>query len=100
MDVFLSRRLGADRLFAPGVRFAYILKADVAMAALHIGRHIAQMGSTDIFDAVCFCAAVPAFNDRVVGNSLDAIVQALRFQGAHMLAMVFTVARHVFSYDE
>jgi hypothetical protein len=99
MNVPPIRQLGAGRLFDPGVRFAHIFKTDVAMAALYIGRHIAQMGGTHIFDAVGFGPAVPAFNDRVVGKSQDTIVQVLRFQSTHMLAMVFTVARHVFSFD-
>jgi len=49
----------------PRVGLAYLVKADTAVTAFHVGCRIEQVRNADILDAVGLGAAMPAFDGRV-----------------------------------
>jgi hypothetical protein len=81
------------------VRFADIFEADAAMAALHAGGIVEQMGSAEVLGAVRLDAALFTFDGGLVGKALDTVIQPLGFEGTHMHLVIFTVATHNYSFS-
>jgi len=57
--------------------FAYIFKADAAVATLHIGGIFTQVGGADVFDTVRQGAALAALNHGIVADAPDLVIETL-----------------------
>jgi hypothetical protein len=76
------------------VGLAHLFKVNGTMPALNIGRGLAQMSGTNIFQAVGLGAALSAFDRGVVGKALNKVLFPLCLECAHMHFMCFAGAFH------
>lgn len=58
--------------------------SDQALATCAVGRPLAEMSGADISDAVRPGPAMPAFDNRLIRQGLDTVIQPLLLEDTHM----------------
>jgi hypothetical protein len=84
--------------FSTLVFFADFFEVDTPVPPLNTGRPISQMGSTEVFRAVCLGAALSACDRGMIGKTLDEVGLSLSFEYTHMLMVMFAIAVHFNSF--